>query len=613
MMEKYKQELASLGYKEILDKTDNTLFVKGDDVSVYVVKVAEKELKPELVISWTYKAMELDPMPTYAWISNGETNAYQEVEAMRALPEIPNAVTRKQVETFGKKKLSDRDKWSFEQYEKLQRKFDDLHELIYRNRESIGGANEAIDEFCKLIFMEEFRLNHKNYELQKGKLAGKKLTDLFSYSSIEHAKDKTKAVDDIREAFKEIKDNEDYISHLDDGTSAPIFDKDEYLKLQKPELYVNVLKALQDLGEITSEGVTYKATLLDLSGDVLGRVFDVLLRGKFENKGGMGIYLTPRQVTEAAVDIVMHDLRKTPDKIVKVGTDGMPEFKMIDGCCGSGGFIIKMLHEIKRYMLHELAGDSATYQKRFELMKEHSFVGADNSPGMILKARINMALHGAPKAPIFKTDNSLTSASLIPETFDVVLTNPPFKGGGVVDEPGEGHETLKAFRSDIDENGNWLKTSSGLALGAKPDSKGKWKPVTSADPAMLFIDRYLQLLKPGGICLMVVPDGILSNSGDRYVREYLMGKKNIKGEFVGGKAVLKAVISLPQDTFALSGAGAKTSLLYFKKKESPSDKQGPVFMAVAETVGFMVKNKVEIQLGDDSNDLLLIVKHYKNI
>jgi type I restriction enzyme M protein len=611
MMEKYKQELASLGYKEILDKTDNTLFVKGGDVSVYVVKVAEKELKPELVNSWVFKAMEIDPMPVYVWITNGETNAYQEVEAMRPLPEIPTAITHEQAVTFGKRKLSDRDKWSFEQYEKLQRKFDELHELIYRNRESIGGANEAIDEFCKLIFMEEFRINHKNYILNKGNLTGMNLDTLFNFLTIEKAKDKSKAIEEIRSAFEEIKDHEDYISHLDDGTASPIFDKQEYLKLKKPEVYHNVLKALQDLGEITLDGITRKATLQDLSGDVLGRVFDVLLRGKFENKGGMGIYLTPRQVTEAAVDIVMHDLRKTPDKIVKVNTDGMPEFKIIDGCCGSGGFIIKMLHEIERYMLHELAGDSVTYQKRFELMKEHSFVGADNSPGMILKARINMALHGAPKASIFKTDNSLTSASLRPETFDVALTNPPFKGGGVVDVPGEGGETLKAFRTDIDENGTCLKTSSGLALGAKPNSKGKWKSVSSIDPAVLFVDRYLQLLKPGGLCMMVVPDGILSNSGDRYVREYLMGKKNINGDFVGGKAILRAVISLPQETFALSGAGAKTSLLYFKKKDSPTEKQGPVFMAVADKVGFTVKNKVEKQLGDDQNDLLRIINEYR--
>ncbi len=78
-------------------------------------------------------------------------------------------------------------------------------------------------------------------------------------------------------------------------------------------------------------------------------------------------------------------------------------------------------------------------------------------------------------------------------------------------------------------------SSEKLALGAKPDSKGKWKTVNSIDPAVLFIDRCLQLLKPGGRLLIVLPDGILCNSGDRYVREYLMGKKDEKtGRFIGG-------------------------------------------------------------------------------
>jgi type I restriction enzyme M protein len=194
----------------------------------------------------------------------------------------------------------------------------------------------------------------------------------------------------------------------------------------------------------------------------------------------------------------------------------------------------------------------------------------------------------------------------------VVLTNPPFKKGGIKNGDKEGEEILKYFSSDIDEYGNNMMNPEGLSMGANPNNKGKWTTVNSADPAVLFLDRYLQLLKPGGLCMMVVPDGILSNSGDRYVREYLMGKKNeTTGVFEGGKAILKAVISIPQETFSLSGAGAKTSLLYFQKKRHKGDMQGPVFMAVADEVGFTVKNKVEVQLGDDRNDLLKIVFEYK--
>jgi type I restriction enzyme M protein len=108
----------------------------------------------------------------------------------------------------------------------------------------------------------------------------------------------------------------------------------------------------------------------------------------------------------------------------------------------------------------------------------------------------------------------------------------------------------------------------------------------------------------------VLPDGILCNSGDRYVREYLMGRKDEKtGRFVGGKAIVKAVVSLPPVTFRLSGAGAKTSFLYLQKKQ-PGDEQGPVFMAVADNVGFDVKQNKEVITGE--NDLVKIVEAYKS-
>jgi type I restriction enzyme M protein len=55
----------------------------------------------------------------------------------------------------------------------------------------------------------------------------------------------------------------------------------------------------------------------------------------------------------------------------------------------------------------------------------------------------------------------------------------------------------------------------------------------------------------------------------------------------------------------------KASILYLQKKRSPADRQGPVFMAVANEVGFTVKNKVEIQLGESRNDLNRILAAYE--
>lgn len=621
-MQELKDKIKELGYETIKDIDETTFIASHKDIFVYVKKVDEEQLKPELVTAITYEAMVTDPISTYAWITNGTSNAYVLVGEEKAVSEIPSVFEDESDFYSGKRQLTDRDKWSIRKYQELQEKFDGLHEMIYGMKDHVNNSNDVIDEFSKLIFMETFRLYHPEYRLAKGNVAGRLFNEIFRYEYVEKYKDA--AVQEIREAFKEIKDHADYVAILDNGEKANIFSQDEYMKLENPNIYIAVLKALQNLGPIKIDGVERPANLMDLTGDVLGRVFDVLLRGKFENKGGMGIYLTPRQVTEAGAEMVLHDLTKDgAAKLIERDSEGIPTLRIGDLCCGSAGFLIKMLQKTEHYLLNKLTGDKKQYEELFEQIKEHSFIGADNSPGMILKARINLALHGAPKCPIFQTRNSLVNTRLEPGTFDAILTNPPFsktgvsktikKGKTTVENP-EGVEIIERYSEGIDEDG-MLKNDPEqkyLCLGSKPDSRGKWKEVNSVDPAVLFIDRNLQLLKPGGLLMIVVPDGILSNSGDKYVREYIMGKKNpVTGEFEGGKAILKAVISLPQETFALSGAGAKTSLLYLKKKEHPGEKQGPVFMAVADEVGFTVKQNVEIQLGDDHNDLLKIVEAYK--
>lgn len=622
-MKELKEKIKNLGYEKIDDIDESTFVGKHKDVYVYVKKVEDDQLKPDLITNVTYEAMATDPMSTYAWITNGTSNSYILVEDEKAISEIPLIIEGEEKFNFARRQLTERDIWSINKYQELQEKFDGIHEMIYNMKDHVNNSNDAIDEFCKLIFMEVFRLSHTDYILRGGELEGKRFDDIYRYEYIENAIDKNKAVREIREAFKIVKNHEDYVAILDDGTRAGIFSVDDYVKLENPTIYITVLKTLQDLGPLKIESGERPGTLLDLTGDVAGRVFDVLLRGKFENKGGMGIYLTPRQVTEAAVDMVIYDLTKDgAGKLIETDPKtGYPKFKVGDLCCGSAGFLIKMLQEIKNHMLTRLGGNTKHYEEVFDLMKEHSFIGADNSPGMVLKARLNMAMNGAAKCPIFQTRNSLMTENLEPETFDAIITNPPFAKGGVsktikkgkstIENP-EGIEIIAKYSEDIDEDKQNKMNPDKLSLGSKPDSKGKWKEVNSIDPAVLFIDRNLQLLKKGGLLMIVIPDGILSNSGDKYVREYIMGKKNpVTGEFEGGKAILKAVISLPAETFSLSGAGAKTSLLYLKKKEHSGEKQGPVFMAVAEEVGFTVKQNVEIQLGDDHNDLLKIVDAYK--
>ena len=619
LIEKLKEQLMMKGYSifsesETHEEDGTTIFLATGDEKIVYIKIFEKgaDLSFDVQDASLIEAQYHEEAPDFIWATNGEVNYYADCIESEPLAEIPAVinVTKKE-----KRQISKQEEWSRKMYSTLQKRFDDLHERLYGpgGADNISSTNEAIDELSKLLFMETFRLYHPDYVLREGKNAGLRIFDILKYQYI---KDNGKeAVRQIRDAFKEIKNHEDYVAVNDLGEECFIFSQDEYIRLENPANFIAAFETFQELDDFEDEnGNRVKATLKNVSADILGRLFDVLMRGKYDNKIGQATYLTPRQVTEAMIEMVMHDLTSNPkeaSKLISTDATDLPTFRMGDITCGSGGFLIKGYEGVKKYILSQFTGTmKEKMEKHFELMKEHSFVGADKTRNMILKARLNMAMHGLPKAPIFWVTDSLMTESLKPESFDLIVTNPPFGSGSVTSKTDEGKAILERYSAGIDETGKLKK--DGLCLGSKPNAKGVWKEVNSIDQAILFIDRNLQLLKPGGQLIIVLPDGILSNSSYKHVREYLMGKKNeVTGEFEGGRAIVKSVVSLPTVTFQLSGTGAKTSFLYIKKKEHENEKQGPIFMAVADEIGFDVKNKVEVQLGNDRNDLLKIVDAYK--
>jgi len=93
---------------------------------------------------------------------------------------------------------------------------------------------------------------------------------------------------------------------------------------------------------------------------------------------------------------------------------------------------------------------------------------------------------------------------------------------------------------------------------------------------ILFIERFIQLAKPGGWIAIIIPDGILTNSNSHYVRE-----------FVSEKAKVEAIISLPRDAFKNVGTSAKTSILFLQKYKDQGEKRDlnyPVFLASVESL-----------------------------
>jgi type I restriction enzyme M protein len=593
-------------------------------------------------LSYTQAPSDLaeDQYPKFAVVSDGEHEALFDLEyPQHQIDRLPTLV---EIGDYKRIKADPTRRWSLKMYDRLMNGFNAFHEQVYQTvKDRVNGKNDIIAEVAKLLFLESFRLHHDPKDL-RFEHDGKRLQldQVFTFENVrKHGK---QAVAEIQSAFDHFKSHPDYVVTDDRGASHAIFDEKEHLRLEQPRNYETILELIQNLGPVEdNSGRQLKAQgqLKDIAGDVLGRAFDVFLRANFDSKGGLGIYLTPAPVKQAMLEIAFHDiLEETPELLSARDAQGKPVFRYCDPACGTYGFGVVALGYLER-ALAQLSGketgpDSAR-EKLFRDMGEHSFVGADSAPIMVMLARVNMALLGAPKAKIFYTQNSLSSEQLKPCSFDLICTNPPFgtpkfkKGQEKSREQYEEDmgKILVHFRTDLkDREGRgggstYEPTVAGLAMGAHPDSKGVWKPVKpmSIDPAVLFIDRSLQLLKPGGRLLIILPDGVLCNSGDKYVREYIMGKKDAEtGQFHGGKAIVKAVISLPSDTFKLSGTGAKTSILYLQKRpprdDDPSkfadDPQTDVFMAVADTLGYEVKNNVEDYSSGVSNDLAKITGAY---
>ncbi len=124
-------------------------------------------------------------------------------------------------------------------------------------------------------------------------------------------------------------------------------------------------------------------------------------------------------------------------------------------------------------------------------------------------------------------------------------------------------------------------------------------------PDILFIERCLQWLKPGGRLGIVLPNGILSNPGDEYIRAWIMKH-----------AWVLASVELPIECFIVeANVNILTSLLFLKKKSDEErlaeslngPVEYPIFMAVAEKVGYDRRGKTLYKRGPDGEELSFLV------
>ena len=271
----------------------------------------------------------------------------------------------------------------------------------------------------------------------------------------------------------------------------------------------------------------------------LGNAYEYLL-SIMSSQGDAGQFRTPRHIIDFIVDV----LNPTKDD------------KVLDPACGTAGFLVSTYNHILEQ--HDGKDDPKNKEKaltpdeRKKLMQ--NLQGYDIDPTMVRIAQVNMYLHQFKNPQIFQYD-SLTSEERWSEKFDVILANPPFM------------------------------TPKG---GIKPHNKFS---VPSNRAEVLFVDYIINHLRPKGRAGIIVPEGIIFQSGNAYkaLRKNLLEKG------------LYAVVSLPSGVFQ-PYSGVKTSILLIDN-ELAKQKDKIAFVKISADGYDLGSSKREVTQNDLPNAL----------
>lgn len=256
-------------------------------------------------------------------------------------------------------------------------------------------------------------------------------------------------------------------------------------------------------------------SLLASPVDVKGIAYEEIVGSNL--RGDRGEFFTPRNACRMAVEML----------------DPQADQRVIDPACGTGGFLITAMNHALKVLREQEASlwndpDNPTsyeieelYRKRAEYLSTCVY-GIDLNPALVRAAKMNMVMNNDGAGGLFR-ENSLSNphtwapesaAAIQMGSFDLVFTNPPFGANIVIDDVNILSQFELAAVWDTDETGK---------LSIRRDKNGEPVLQISQPPEILFIERCVQLLKPGtGKMAMVIPNGILNNPSLEYVRSWLL-------------------------------------------------------------------------------------------
>lgn len=321
--------------------------------------------------------------------------------------------------------------------------------------------------------------------------------------------------------------------HADKNSAFSRYMNDAVFSIPTPSKLAQVISKLEDIYETSSH---VKET------DVKGDIYEYLL-SKLSQQGTNGQFRTPRHIIKMMVEMM----------------DPTSKDLVCDPACGTAGFLLASAEHVYDKMLVEAksaAGGS------FEPFDSTRFIGYDTDSVMLRIGAMNMMSHGI-ELPDIRYMDSVSKNNPDVEKYSLVLANPPFTGS-------------------IEES-----EVAPSVYELAPTKKSE----------LLFVSLFVRILKVGGRCASIVPDGVLFGSSKAHVnlRKHLVEKQK-----------LEAVISMPSGVF-MPYAGVSTAILVFTKTNRGGTDN--VWFYDMKTDGYSLDAK---RAKIDESDIPDIIERYHN-
>ncbi len=337
----------------------------------------------------------------------------------------------------------------------------------------------------------------------------------------------------ILELFEKVK-----IATFDD-----VFSPEEKIKLDADSL-------LYVVGELQNYSI------MEADRDAVGDAFEVFIGPAL--RGSEGQFFTPRNVIKMMVDIL----------------DPQAGESIADPACGSGGFLIVALEHVwaglKAQAQKKGWSERQLFKREVEVATRY-FTGIDKDSFLAKVTKAYMAIVGDGRGGVF-CENSLVLPRDWPPVmqervglgaFDVLLTNPPMGKKIVVKE--------ECLLSQYKLGHKWkLNRDTGQINQTTAIHEDQ-------PPQIIFLERCLQLLKPGGRMGIVLPEAVFGMPTYEYVVNYLC--RNVK---------IKGIVSMPEALFKTSGKGgthAKVCVMFLENSPPTRGENYDIFMADVKWCG----------------------------